>query len=243
MKPMTPINLEPNSADVQTSASPSGLHRVRVWDLPTRVFHWALVLCVVGLAITANVGGNAMVWHFRFGYTVLSLLLFRLVWGVVGGRWSRFASFIYSPSTVINYLKGKGKQEHSVGHTPMGAASVFALMAILLAQVSTGLVSDDEIAFSGPLTRFVTNATVNLATNYHKNIGKWVILALVVLHIAAILFYLWRKHNLIKPMVHGDKLLSHVAPASRDDAASRAVAALVFGLCAAAVAWGVNLAG
>ena len=220
----------------------SHLHKVRVWDLPTRVFHWTLVLSIVGLFITGNVGGNAMVWHFRIGLTVLALLLFRLVWGLVGGRWSRFASFIYSPRSIINYLKGNGKPEHSVGHTPTGAGSVFALLAILLAQVGSGLISDDEIAFAGPLTRFVSGATVNLATNYHKNIGKWIILALVILHIAAIVFYLLRKQNLIKPMLHGDKQLAVAVPASRDDATSRMMALAIFGICVAFVWWVSSLA-
>ena len=228
---------------MSTTTPSSQLHTVRVWDLPTRVFHWALALCIVGLIITANVGGNAMVWHFRLGLTVLALLLFRLVWGLVGGRWSRFAAFIYSPASIINYLKGKGKPEHSVGHTPTGAGSVFALLAILLAQVGSGLISDDEIAFAGPLTRFVSSATVNLATNYHKNIGKWIILALVALHLAAIGFYLWRKHNLIKPMLHGDKQLAMPAPASRDDATTRITALGIFGICVGFVMWVSRLAG
>ena len=222
---------------MNTTEASSNLYKVRVWDLPTRVFHWALALCIVGLIITGNVGGNAMVWHFRIGLTVLALLLFRLVWGLVGGRWSRFAAFIYSPGSLINYISGRGKPEHSVGHTPIGAGSVFALLVILLAQVGSGLVSDDEISNAGPLTRFVSIATVNLATNYHKNIGKWIILALVLLHIAAIVFYLRRKQNLIKPMLHGDKHVPVAVPASRDDAASRAVALLIFGICAIFVAW------
>ena len=225
-----------------STAASTPLHTVRVWDLPTRIFHWALALCIVGLVITGNVGGNAMVWHFRIGLGVLALLLFRLMWGLVGGRWSRFGAFIYSPSSIINYLKGTGKAEHSVGHTPTGAGSVFALLAILLAQVGSGLVSDDEIAFAGPLTRFVSGATVNLATNYHTNIGKWIILALVVLHVAAIVYYLRRKQNLIKPMLHGDKQLAAAMPASRDDAASRIAALVIFGICSAFVVWLSSLA-
>lgn len=90
-------------------ATTPGLTKVRVWDLPTRVFHWVLVLCVVGQAITGSLGGNAMVWHFRFGYGVLTLLLFRLIWGLVGGRWSRFAAFIFAPQSVVNYIRGQGK--------------------------------------------------------------------------------------------------------------------------------------
>lgn len=218
------------------------LNKVRVWDLPTRIFHWALVAGVLGLAISGTIGGNAMIWHFRFGYAVLTLLLFRIVWGLVGGRWSRFGAFIYSPQSVYNYLKGRGKAEHSVGHSPIGAGSVFAMLGILLAQVGSGLLSDDEIAFAGPLTRFVSNATVSLATNYHKNIGKWIVLALVLLHIAAIVFYLWRKHNLVGAMLHGDKeLVTRVAP-SRDDAASRIAALVVLAACAGGVYWISTLA-
>lgn len=218
------------------------LHRVRVWDLPTRIFHWSLVVGVMCLVVSGLIGGNAMVWHFRFGYTVLALLLFRVVWGLVGGRWSRFGAFIYAPQSVINYLKGKGKPEHAVGHSPIGAGSVFAMLGFLLAQVGTGLLSDDEIAFAGPLTRFVSNANVSLATNYHKNIGKWILLVLVLLHIAAIVFYLWRKHNLVNAMVHGDKDLVIAVASSRDDAASRVAAAVIFGICAAFVAWVASLA-
>ena len=227
---------------MNSSSVSSRLHTVRIWDLPTRVFHWALALCIVGLLVTGNIGGNAMVWHFRIGLTVLALLLFRLVWGLVGGHWSRFATFIYSPRSIINYLKGRGKPEHSVGHTPAGAGSVFALLAVLLAQVGSGLISDDEIASAGPLVRFVSSATSNLATNYHKNIGKWIILALVILHIAAIVFYLWRKHNLIKPMLHGDKQLEVAMPPSRDDAASRVSALALFAICAFFVTWVASLA-
>ena len=228
---------------MNTAQASSNLVKVRVWDLPTRVFHWALALCIVGLVITGNVGGNAMVWHFRIGLTVLALLLFRLVWGLVGGRWSRFAAFIYSPSNIISYLSGRGKPEQSVGHTPSGSVSVFALLAVLLAQVASGLVSDDEISNAGPLTRFVSTATVNLATHYHSNIGKWIILALVVLHIGAIVFYLRRKQNLIRPMLYGDKHLAVAVMASRDDAASRMGALVIFGICGAFVVWVSRLAG
>ena len=218
------------------------LNRVRVWDLPTRLFHWALVVCVIGLAISGTLGGNAMVWHFRFGHSVLALLLFRITWGLVGGRWSRFGAFIYAPQSIINYLKGQGKPEHGVGHSPIGAGSVFAMLGFLLAQVGTGLLSDDEIAFAGPLTRFVSNATVSLATNYHKNIGKWVLLVLVLLHLAAIIFYLSRKRNLVGAMLHGDKELVVAAPSSRDDTASRMAALLILAVCAALSYWVSTLA-
>lgn len=213
------------------------LTKVRVWDLPTRIFHWLLVACIIGLAITGTVGGNAMVWHFRFGYSALTLLLFRIIWGLVGGRWSRFGAFVYTPQSVINYLKGSSKPEHSVGHSPIGAVSVFAMLGFLILQVGSGLVSDDEIAFAGPLSRFVSNATVSLATDYHANIGKWLLLGLVLLHMSAIVFYLLRKHNLVGAMLHGDKALVLPAPASRDDTVSRLAALLIFMLCSGVAYW------
>jgi cytochrome b len=217
-------------------------HSVRIWDLPTRFFHWALLLCVVGLAATGLTGGNWMVWHFRLGYCVFTLLLFRLVWGVVGGRWSRFASFIYAPSTVINYLRGRARPEHLAGHNPLGAGSVFVMLLFLMVQVGTGLFSDDEIAFAGPLTRFVSGDWVSQATGYHKEIGKWILLTLVLVHIAAILFYLWKKkENLIRPMLSGDKTLPVALEPSRDDAASRISALVLLGVCAGVVAWVVSL--
>lgn len=212
------------------------MHTVRVWDLPTRLFHWALVVCVIGLVITANVGGNWMNWHLRLGYTVLSLLLFRLVWGFVGGHWSRFSSFIYRPATVLAYLRGEAKPEHRVGHNPLGMLSVLALLFALLVQVSTGLIADDEIAYTGPLVRFVSGQTISDATSYHKNVGKFIVIALVVLHLLAIAFYtLVKKDNLVRPMVSGDKEVGFPVPSARDTAGSRIAALVVFGLCAAAV--------
>lgn len=210
-------------------------HRIRIWDLPTRLFHWLLALCVIGLVTTAQLG--LMDWHFRFGYSVLTLLLFRLCWGLLGGRWSRFASFLYSPASLWRHLRGRGSPQHEIGHSPSGALSVYALLGLLLAQVGSGLMSDDEIAAAGPLTALVPGHWVSLATWYHRDIGKWLLLGLVTLHILAVLYYLGvRKRNLITPMVNGDKLLPAAAEASRDDARSRLLAAVLLLLCAGAVA-------
>jgi len=218
----------------ELDASPT--QRVRVWDLPTRIFHWALAVAVVGQIATGLSG--VMAWHLRNGYLVLALLLFRLVWGFVGGHWSRFASFVHSPSALVGYLRGRPRPEQLVGHTPLGALSVFAMLAILVAQVATGLVADDEISASGPLTRFVSSATVSLASAWHTTAGKWIVLALVVLHVLAIVFYaLVRHQHLVKPMVSGDKLLMQLAPASRDTAGSRLLALIVFGACAGFAYW------
>ena len=213
------------------------LAKVRVWDLPTRLFHWGLALGTTGLALSGTLGGNAMVWHFRLGYAVLALLLFRLAWGLVGGRWSRFGAFIYPPRSLVAYLKGQGQPEHAVGHSPVGALSVFAMLGLLALQVGSGLVSDDEIAFAGPLTAFVSNATVSLATHYHAHTGKWLLLGLVGLHIGAIALYLLRKHNLVGAMLHGDKELVQPVPPSRDDLLSRMAALLLLLLCAGLAYW------
>jgi cytochrome b len=208
---------------------------VRVWDLPTRVFHWALVAAVIGLVTTAQLGGAAMEWHFRFGYLVLSLLLFRIIWGFAGGHWSRFSNFMFSPRQVLAYLKGQ--TEHtSPGHNPLGALSVFAMLLILMLQVASGLFSDDEIAATGPLAKWATGAQIAKATFYHKEIGKLFILALVVLHIAAILFYLYRRRlNLVRPMLLGDREFSVTAPESRDNTASRIGALVIWLVCLALV--------
>ena len=207
------------------------LVRVRVWDLPTRVFHWALALCLVGLLVTGNVGGEAMVFHFRLGHAVLALLLFRIVWGLVGGRWSRFRSFLYTPRELLADMRGKGRTSGRVGHSPSGALSVFALLALLIAQVMSGLFSNDEIAFSGPLSHLASNAFVALATGYHTSVGKWVLLALVLVHLIAIAYYTRRRHRLVSAMVHGDKELAPATPASRDDALSRLGVLLLLLLC------------
>ena len=219
-------------------------HRTRVWDLPTRLFHWALVACIVASVVTGYQGGPTMDWHARIGYAVLTLLLFRFVWGFVGGRWSRFGSFLYSPRAVFNYLRGKPHPDHLVGHNPLGASAIFAMLVFLLAQISTGLIGDDETAFTGPLNKFVSTAKGLTATWYHKRIGQWVIVGLVALHIAAVLYYLWKKkENLIQPMLHGDKELGEAAVPSRDDAASRLIALAVLAVCAGFVAWLVQLGG
>ena len=214
--------------------------RVRVWDLPTRLFHWALSLCVVGLLATGTLGGNAMVFHFRFGFAVLALLLFRLVWGLVGGRWSRFSSFVIAPVMIWRHITGRSAGP-AVGHSPLGSLAVLAMLVLLTMQVSTGLMSDDEIAFAGPLSAWVPNDWVSLATGYHARIGKWGLIALVALHLAAIVFYTLRKQRLVEAMLHGDKVLSagQAAPlaASRDDGKTRATAGLLMLACSGFAYW------
>ena len=229
-----------------SAASDLGTAAVRVWDLPTRLFHWTLATAVVGSVISAKIGGNAMVWHFRLGALVLALLAFRVLWGLVGGRWSRFASFIYAPATVLRYLRGPTRpDEHlDVGHNPLGSASVFALLGFLVLQVATGLVADDEIANVGPLNRFASAGLVARASSWHKEYGQWLLIALVLLHVAAIVFYFVRKRqNLVRPMLSGDKLLPAGTPASADGLPQRLLAALLFAACGAVAAWVLSLGG
>ena len=231
------------NSPVTTQRPPDGPAAVpvRVWDLPTRLFHWLLAAAVVGAVVSAKIGGNAMQWHFRLGLFVLALLAFRVVWGVIGGRWSRIASFLYAPATVLRYLRGApapAGRHLDVGHTPLGSLSVFGLLGILAAQVATGLVADDEIANVGPLNRFVSSDLAQTASSWHTEAGQWVVLGLVGLHVAAIVFYLVaRKTNLVRPMVAGDKPLPAATPASADTWGTRLLALAVGAACAGLSVW------
>ena len=218
--------------------------KVRVWDLPTRVFHGALIVGVIGSITTAQIGGVAMEWHFRCGYAILSLLMFRLIWGIFGGRWSRFKAFTYTPKATMAYMRGHHvKADPYVGHSPAGALSVFALLAVLLAQVFSGLTSDDQIASTGPLVHFVSSAWTSNATWYHVKVGKFILFGLMALHIGAIIFFLVvKRQNLMQPMLDGDKEISRTTPESTDTRGTRSLAFAILVGCALLVAWLVTLA-
>ena len=218
--------------------------KVRIWDGPTRLFHWVLVMCVIGLFITGNVGGDAMVWHFRLGQAVLSLLLFRLLWGFAGGHWSRWSQLPLRPARLLAYWRGQTHRDDAAGHNPMGAWSVLAMLCWLALQVTTGLMSDDEIAFAGPLTALVSSATVSAATAWHKGWGKLLLLGLVALHVLAIIWYRWRgRPPLLPAMLHGDKHLPAPVPASADGPVQWLLALPVLGASVAAVRWVFALGG
>lgn len=191
--------------------------RVRIWDLPLRLFHWLLVISVIGLLITGNVGGWLMDWHMRIGIFLLSLLIFRVLWGFFGGTWSRFSRFVYSPSSLMAYLRGQSPAMHKVGHTPLGALSVFALLLALLVQVGSGLMTDDAIFFAGPWVPFVSDPMIEWASRYHKELGKFVVMGLVILHVLALVVYkIFFKQSLVASMIHGDKELAESVPESSD---------------------------
>jgi cytochrome b len=207
--------------------------RVRVWDLPTRLFHWTLAALVVGSFATVKAG--SMIWHERLGYAALALVAFRIVWGFVGGRYARFASFVRGPARVLEHLRGTAAP--SAGHNPLGALSVLALLGVVGFQAASGLFTNDDIAFEGPLARYVSGATSSLLTTLHRT-NETTILVLVALHVAAILYYRFaKKQDLIRPMLNGDARLDAPFPPSRDDAALRARALVVATACAAAVWW------
>ena len=215
--------------------------RIRVWDLPTRVFHWALVLTLTGSVVTINVAGNWVQYHFWCGYAALTLILFRLAWGVVGGRHARFSSFLYGPAATIAYAKGllgHGGASYT-GHNPMGALSVFAMLASILFQAVTGLFANDDIANEGPLVRLISKELSDRITSLH-DLNKWILFALVATHLAAIVYYhLAKKENLVLPMITGDK--SGPVGEQASDSAGRRLAALGITLAAAAmVYWVVN---
>jgi cytochrome b len=174
-----------------------------VWDLPLRVFHWGLLVCITGSFVTASLGGNLFVWHFRFGYAVIALVLFRLVWGFAGSRYSRFQSFPPSPSSALQYLRGKTAP--TLGHNPLGALSVYALLLSLLVQVTTGLFANDGIMWDGPLRNWVTGETSDMITGWHK-LNRIVLMVLIATHVCAIAFYTWvKKESLVKAMLTGYK--------------------------------------
>ena len=233
------------SVDNNLTPPSDAVQHVRVWDLPTRLFHGLLILTMVGLVATGQIGGMAMTWHFYLGYLVLSLLLFRVVWGFVGGHWSRFAQFVPRPTQVWRYARElMGRRHHAtVGHNPMGALSVLAMLLLLLLQVFSGFMSDDEIAASGPWTSLVSNQWVEWATAYHTEVGKVLILILVGLHIGSVVFYKRvQREDLITPMISGDKALPANVPASNDTASSRALALAIWIACGYAVYQWVHLA-
>jgi len=210
---------------------------VQVWDVPVRLFHWVLVVLVVFSYTTGQLGGNWLAWHFRSGYCILALVLFRIVWGLFGSQTARFSDFIHGPGRVIAYARSllKGASMFHAGHNPMGGMMVVLMLVLLLVQAVTGLFSDDDAGTRAVLADKVSDSTVSLLSSIHR-INVNIILACVVLHVCAALFYLLvKKDNLIKPMFTGHKLVpdEHPAPAL----AGAVPALIIVALAGAFVAW------
>lgn len=174
---------------------------IKVWDLPLRLFHWLLVLCVIGAMVTIQFKGEWMVWHERFGLAIIGLLSFRLAWGVLGSTHSRFTSFFPTPGRLLSYLRGRWQ---GLGHNPLGALSVFALIGLFGFQAVSGLFSNDDIAFSGPLRSLVSSSVSNDISSLHRR-AEDLLYILVALHVLAIIIYRVRGTKLVGPMLHGYK--------------------------------------
>ncbi|MBN8884286.1 MAG: cytochrome b/b6 domain-containing protein [Rudaea sp.] len=180
---------------------------MRVWDLPTRLFHWALVVLIALQFATAEFGFLTMEWHYRFGYATLALIVFRVLWGFAGSQTSRFGEFVRGPAAVVRYLKASvsANPPAQVGHNPLGGWSVVVMLLCVLVQAVSGLFASDGIDEDGPFVGAVSNATVKLATRLH-HLGETALLVLITLHVAAVLLH-WalKRDNLIVPMITGRK--------------------------------------
>ncbi len=216
---------------------------VKVWDIPVRLFHWVLVALVLTQWLTAeaDLPTYNMQAHVYCGYAILSLVLFRIVWGFVGSTYARFYNFIYGPAKILEYATNilNPNAKHYLGHNPMGGLSVFGLLAILLFQAVTGLFANDDIATTGPLAQFVSENSSNLLTKAHK-FGFDILLILVALHLSAIFFYLLvKKENLVRPMIFGKKAVAEEFQEEEAKIVNPVWAFIIYAVIAAAVFGGL----
>lgn len=186
-----------------------GYSREKIWDPVTRLWHWALALAVVlNWSFGKFMSFDTVRWHFYGGYLILGLILFRILWGFIGPPPVRFRALLPGPRATLAYLRRLGRREPSgsAGHNPLGSLSVIAMIIVIGAQAFCGLFIESEDFFEyGPLAGYVSAATVSRLTGWHHFLAD-AILALVLLHVAAILYYwVWKRENLVKPMISGWK--------------------------------------
>lgn len=207
---------------------------VKVWDQPVRLFHWLLAALVGALWATGEWG--ALEIHMVLGGWALTLLLFRWAWGFAGSPTARFTHFVRGPRAILAYLAAARRGAvRSIGHNPLGALSVLALLAVLTVQALTGLFTTDDIVTEGPLVHLVASKTAALLSTLHRIGGKLVLL-LVAVHLAAVAFYaLVKKDDLLRAMITGTKRVPPEVEGIRF--ASPLLALVLFGL-AAALVWG-----
>lgn len=211
----------------------------RVWDLPLRVFHWTLLVAVFGAWLTRELEGDWFAWHTRFGYAVLVLIVWRILWGMWGTRHARFVSFVRGPGALLQYLR---QRPTSIGHSPLAALAVLLMLAILLGQALTGLFSNDQVLETGPLFGYVDVGTSDRLTTIHRQLFD--IIAIVIgLHVAAVFIYLFVKgENLLWPMFTGRKS-NELVPASEEIGHSRwPLAIVLLTLIVGALIWLVRSA-
>ena len=173
--------------------------KVAIWDLPTRLFHWTLAALIALSWWTAEEHEDDL--HIWSGLAVLSLLIFRIMWGIFGSSTARFANFIRGPKAVLGYLRGTW---HGIGHNPLGALSVIALLGLTAVQVGLGLIASDEDGLmQGPLASLVSTDTSEAALDLHDDLFD-VLLVFIGIHVAAIIFYKLRGKSLLRPMITGN---------------------------------------
>jgi cytochrome b len=206
-----------------------------IWDLPLRIFHWTFAATIVGCWATHELGSDYIDWHMRLGYTAMTLVLFRVVWGFVGTKHSKFKHFVVGPSSIFDYLKfGKSK---SVGHNPLGSLMVVGMLFMVVIQSMSGLFVDDEIFTTGPYFNAFGDSVDDLMNTIHHNAFDVIGIA-VALHIVAIIFYQKvKKQNLVKPMITGYKSSDDVSEAEGIKGSRIMLAVAVALLCAAFVYW------
>ena len=211
------------------------MKKIRIWDLPTRLFHWALALCVLGSFISVNVGGLYMQWHAYFGIAILGLILFRLIWGFVGTHYAKFSQFIKGPKAIKAYLQNP---KNEAGHSPIAGLSVVVVLVFFGFQAILGLFTTDEIAFDGPLAKYISNEWVDIFSHLHQ-FNQFILIGIVVLHVGAIIFYKYIKRiNLTQAMLTGDKDSQDMSvdePISAKDDGNHQIKALVIFLMIASV--------
>ncbi|MDE2006254.1 MAG: cytochrome b/b6 domain-containing protein [Rhodospirillales bacterium] len=212
-----------------------------VWDLPTRLFHWSAVVLVATAWLTQHEGW--MAWHFYAGYALLSLLLFRLGWGIWGSETARFGAFLRGPRAALGHLRQLTRREpdSQVGHNPAGGWMVLALLGLLLAQAGTGLCSNDQVETYGPFAQALGQSLSDRITSWHAW-GFTVLETAVALHVAAVAVYaIVKRHDLVRPMITGSKRLPQAVAPPRIVPCWRAAATLA--VAAALVALLVGLWG
>jgi cytochrome b len=211
----------------------------RVWDLPVRIVHWLLVLGIAGSYATHKAGIEYFVFHEWFGYLVVVLATFRLIWGIVGTRHARFWNFLRGPGATLRYLMqlARGSPSASAGHNPLGGWMALLLLLALFAQGVTGLFANDEIFNIGPLYGYVSDGLSLKLTSWHRRLFDWILIA-VALHVAAAFAYrLLKKVDLIGPMISGRKPAGDVQDHEAISSSRLWVAALVLAGVVTTLAW------
>jgi len=241
------MSTEANIAPVQTGEGPSAAagtaaaERRLVWDLPLRAFHWLFAASILASWLTAEPGSSWMQWHIRLGYWMLGLLTFRIIWGLVGPRHARFASFLRGPRATWRYARGfLGRESplHSAGHNPLGGIMVLVMLLLVAFQVGTGLFATDDIVWTGPYNPSVSSETARLLTSlHHRNFN--LIWAAIALHVGAISYYAFvKKQNLVPAMLTGWKPAEGV-PAGEAITSSELWKALIVMILSAAAVYAV----